>query len=130
MGLDMYLFAKEIDTSRELVVGGDEYCAITWRKANAIHKWFVKNVQGGVDDCGEYLVSPEKLKELSRLCKQCIDDVGKAEKLLPTSSGFFFGSTEYDEWYMEDLRDTSKKLDWALGEHPEKIYAFYYSSSW
>ena len=28
-----------------------------WRKANHIHKWFVDNVQGGNDDCGDYLVS-------------------------------------------------------------------------
>lgn len=26
-----------------------------------------------------------------------------AERLFPTSSGFFFGGTEYDEWYVADL---------------------------
>lgn len=38
--------------------------AMYWRKANAIHKWFVDNVQGGEDDCGEYYVDPEQLKQL------------------------------------------------------------------
>ena len=33
-----------------------------WRKSNQIHKWFVDNVQGGNDNCGEYYVSHEKLK--------------------------------------------------------------------
>ena len=42
---------------------------IYWRKANAIHKWFVENVQEGVDDCGEYEVTVEQLTELRDLCK-------------------------------------------------------------
>src|SRR5438046_10755226 len=35
-----------------------------WRKANAIHNWFVENVQDGMDDCREYYVPREKLQEL------------------------------------------------------------------
>jgi len=35
-----------------------------WRKANAIHNWFVINCQDGVDDCNDYYVSNEQLKEL------------------------------------------------------------------
>ena len=31
-----------------------------WRKSNQIHKWFVDNVQGGEDNCGDYYVSHEK----------------------------------------------------------------------
>lgn len=44
-----------------------------WRKANAIHNWFVNNVQEGVDDCKEYWVSIEKLQELLDLCKKVKD---------------------------------------------------------
>lgn len=40
-----------------------------WRKANAIHKWFVDNIQDGNDDCGVYEVSEEQLRELLELCK-------------------------------------------------------------
>ena len=35
-----------------------------WRKANAIHQWFVDNVQHGVDDCREYLVERGQLQTL------------------------------------------------------------------
>ncbi len=35
-----------------------------WRKANAIHKWFVENVQEGDDDCKDYYVSHEHIEEL------------------------------------------------------------------
>lgn len=40
-----------------------------WRKANAIHKWFVDNIQDGEDDCGYYEIAPEQLEELLNICK-------------------------------------------------------------
>ena len=30
----------------------------------------------------------------------------KVEDVLPTRAGFFFGSTDYDEYYIEDLKQT------------------------
>jgi len=35
-----------------------------WRKANAIHNWFVQNVQKGKDDCRAYSVSTDDLRKL------------------------------------------------------------------
>src|SRR5437764_1408196 len=88
MGLDMHLskkhYVKNWDHMRpeqrftvSVRRGGKRFTAIKaervsdvveevayWRKANQIHKWFVDNVQGGRDDCREYYVSPEQLKEL------------------------------------------------------------------
>jgi len=49
-----------------------------WRKANAIHGWFVDNVQDGVDNCGEHYVSEEQIKELLGLVNKVI----KASKLV------------------------------------------------
>jgi hypothetical protein len=40
------------------------------------------------------------------------EDIARAKKLLPTTSGFFFGSTDYDEWYFEDVKQV---LDWVIG---------------
>jgi hypothetical protein len=74
-----------------------------WRKANAIHKWFVDEQADGVDECQPINVSTESLKELVDLCEQELyskDDLGL---YLPTESGFFFGSTEYDEYYIQDI---------------------------
>lgn len=42
--------------------------AETWRKANSIHQWFVKNVQDNHDDCQEYHVN---LKQLGKLVSDC-----------------------------------------------------------
>jgi hypothetical protein len=93
MGLDMYL-SKKIYVSSEnrgklkitgikskVRAGKVNYIieeAGYWRKANAIHKWFVDNVQKGVDDCAEYYVSSEQLKDLLTL----VDTVLKASKLV------------------------------------------------
>ena len=98
-----------------------------WRKANAIHQWFVKNCQKGVDDCGKYCVLTEQLKELRDICKEILADKSKASKLLPTQEGFFFGGVEYDEWYYNDLTMTMNMLDEALANDNGD---FYYQSSW
>jgi len=98
-----------------------------WRKANEIHNWFVKNVQKGQDDCREYYVSKEALESLLTLVEEVLAHPDKASEYLPTASGFFFGGTEYDEWYFEDLRYTSKALAKVLKDGDG---SYYYSSSW
>jgi hypothetical protein len=155
MGLDMYLNKKtyvkkwahhdpEHQHSVTVKVGGkvrkdikrDRISEITeevmyWRKANHIHQWFVQNVQKGVDDCGDYYVEREQLEELLALCQE----VGRTMDagILPTQGGFFFGGTDYDDYYFEETKRTAKELKKLLAEPvPEKGYSgdFYYRSSW
>ncbi len=145
MGLDMYLNAKrflwhgEGELSEKISnnfpeLGGKRIKEITaeagyWRKSNAIHKWFVDNVQKGVDDCGNYEVSKEDLQALLDVIEQVLADHKKADTLLPTQSGFFFGDTKYDQYYFEDLEYTQKLLSEILaGEW--KGWWFEYHSSW
>ena len=99
-----------------------------WRKANQIHQWFVDNVQGGVDDCRDAYVERYKLEELLNLCKIVSIDKDKAEQLLPTASGFFFGGTGYDEWYYDQINDTIQILEEALSD--DEADHFEYHSSW
>ncbi len=96
-----------------------------WRKANQIHRWFVNNVQEGVDDCGIYEVYGEQLLELVELCRRVLADHSLADSLLPSQEGFFFGSTEYDEYYFADLESTIEQLE---DVEPDTWYE--YSSSW
>jgi hypothetical protein len=98
-----------------------------WRKANAIHKWFVDNCQDGEDDCRDAYVEFNQLQTLLDLCRIVIIDKSKAEQLLPSTSGFFFGNTEYDEWYYKDIENTIEILEKAL---EDKDGEYYYSSSW
>ena len=188
MGLDMYLEAtrgiytstpeeKELNTRirnaleevglegiGDYRTGNLDYVEITfevgyWRKANAIHRWFVENVQDGDDDCGTYWVSREKLEKLKELCEEVLSkakvidgtvtngykltdegtipivEAGKtvanpevAEQILPTQSGFFFGNTEYNQWYIEDLEHTVEVIDKVL--KLPKEWSIQYHSSW
>jgi len=104
-----------------------------WRKANAIHKWFVDNCQDGEDDCRETYVSEEQLTALLNVCKQVKANHKLSESLLPPSAGFFFGGTEIDEGYFEDLDDTIKIIEDLLSEKGDKDYLdfeVFYRSSW
>lgn len=57
-----------------------------------------------------------------------------AKELLPTASGFFFGGTNYDEWYMKDIDNTINVIEKLMTEkEPGKDYIngdIYYHSSW
>jgi hypothetical protein len=108
-----------------------------WRKANQIHKWFVDNVQSGNDDCKEYYVDIDDLMNLLDACKQVKADPSKAEELLPPQSGFFFGGTEIDEYYMHEIDHTIEMLESVLSEKVTNSQGreylsgeFYYQSSW
>ena len=128
------LWKDIVDTAEMSDVATDIYgvhvevtCAY-WRKANQIHAWFVKNVQGGNDNCGEYYVSHEKLKELLTTCQQAL--FNKDPNLLPPQEGFFFGGTDIDEWYWQDIKDTIKKIKRVLELSEMSKLSFYYTSSW
>ena len=101
-----------------------------WRKANQIHKWFVKNVQGGVDDCNAYEVTKENLIELFKTCQTVLINREMAPDLLPTTTGFFFGSTDYNKDYFMDLIETISIIRAALNLTKEKDMYFCYRSSW
>ena len=103
-----------------------------WRKANHIHAWFVQNVQNGEDDCKEYYVEEETLVELLEICRKIKKNHKLAPELLPTQSGFFFGNTNYNEYYFNDIDDTIKIIEGVLAEKEGNNLGgdIYYSSSW
>jgi len=147
MGLDMYFSAKRYmwyneDELKESVneVFPDLPEGVTpkevsfevgyWRKANHIHRWFVDNVQDGKDDCGDYWVSDENVDELLEICEKVLADHSLAEELLPTQSGFFFGGTEYGDWYFSYVEDTVKILKRAKELRKNTNFELEYHSSW
>jgi hypothetical protein len=174
IGLDMYLNRrkyignkyKDKDKQAIIVADGVDQAKVSevveeaacWRKANAIHQWFVENVQAGEDDCKEYRVGHEELQALYAVVCKVLESCelvpakisngytfknGKKEpilvdgkkvkndkvarELLPTTEGFFFGATDYDEYYVEDLKYTKKILEDALKDESAD---YYYQSSW
>ena len=114
-----------------------------WRKANQIHNWFVQNCQNGVDDCERYVITVSDLMKLKELCEKILtmtekrkemrypsfsatervevdilyltpEGVEYASEHLPSRSGFFFGSTEYDNGYVWDLEETVEQINNTL----------------
>lgn len=59
-----------------------------------------------------------------------IKDPVTAMELLPCQSGFFFGSTEYDEYYMRDINSTIEILEKVLESTDFEHEVIIYSSSW
>lgn len=100
-----------------------------WRKANAIHGWMVKNIQDGRDECQESYLTKEKAQELLSLCQTVLNDPSKASNLLPPTPGFFFGSLEPDEFYLQDLQNTCRIMENILADKTES-WEYYYQASW
>lgn len=133
-----------------------------WRKANHIHKWFVDNIQDGIDDCDFHReVTEDDIKELLDVCHKVldkcvlvngnvsngaklvngeweaeyidgmiIDNYEVAQELLPTSSGCFFGSCDYDEYYLRDISETIEMLTDILETTDFEKQMIFYLSSW
>lgn len=116
MGLDMYLYEKEVNQ------------VAYWRKANAIHGWII-NRTGVEDDCTPINLAKQDLHALREACIEVLSDPNKAEQLLPPTQGFFFDSAAIDEWYWEDLRDTVSKLNTIIDQSVEDA-TFEYQASW
>lgn len=141
-----------------------------WRKANAVHAWFVNNCGKGVDECQEMYVSHEHLLKLKEECLQVLSsdipvkpavprtievngdnglDIGSfisagmavestligSEPVddLPLSpvAGFFFGSTERDEWYFDTIKETLSLINDLIRDYPDEDgWRFSYRASW
>lgn len=167
MGLDMYLTKKtyigaewehrDVKGTIDITIKGEpvkinfnrlqsiEEKVGYWRKANQIHNWFVQNVQDGEDDCKEYTVSSDDLRQLLEAVNTVLDArttqkpeaLSKViEEVLPPSDGFFFGSTEVNEWYWQDLEYTKETLTNLIEEiaidhlNPAMWTSIHYQSSW
>jgi hypothetical protein len=161
MGLDMYLSKKtyvqrwdhqspEETYNVEVTQGGNSVDHIQpnrvsyveeqvgyWRKANAIHKWFVDNVQAGNDNCSTYFVDIPDLMNLLDVCKEVKNNPEKAEELLPPQGGCFFGDVSIDQYYFHNIDHTIEILEGVLSEqviakNGRAFYPsdFYYHSSW
>ena len=109
-----------------------------WRKANAIHGWFVNELANGEDECQEIPVDRGHLLILQDSCKAVLaapkDEMAEeaGEHSLEPTPGFFFGANEIDEWYIESLKDTIAMIDNVLSVIPEDNYdwQFIYQASW
>lgn len=121
MGLDMFLFKhkkfKDNDEKFNELARQNEEEILYWRKANMIRSWFVNHTALLSDDDDVYIpISRETLELLKQDLEDTLNDYKLATVLFPTSSGFFFGSTDYDEYYWKDLEYTLEEVTKILDE--------------
>lgn len=107
-----------------------EVPAFYWRKANAIHHYIIRNHANGVDECQPIELSVGDVRDLVDTCGDVLANKNKASALLPTADGFFFGSTEYDDWYFESIEDTYVGLGKLLDKVEEGEHYLVYQASW
>lgn len=122
------------------VQDGEDNCANYYVSASQLEE-LVNRCKTIVEKCK---LEPGKVKNGQRLGDNGWEDIiedgevmtnqALAEELLPTQSGFFFGGTGYDQWYMEDIKSTIEQLGPYVEKDEEGNYKnpgdFYYSSSW
>ncbi|MGL5958681.1 MAG: hypothetical protein ACRCZZ_08870 [Phocaeicola sp.] len=143
MGLDMYLFKAKLSPSQQKVIDKNGvnsmeaskiYRAVTWdshldevvywRKASAIHDWFVSNIQNGVDECYEYAVSIDELYHLKSVCEQALET--RDMKHLPSRPSTFVSYQRY--W--DSIESTTEVLQDILSDKIDDDEVYIYSSSW
>lgn len=118
MGLDMYLRRKTTETIH------------SWRKANAIHGWIIRNA-GVEDNCTPIHLDMSDIHALRDDCQKVLDE-GTEEAVyeyLPPTEGFFFGSTGVDEYYWMDVKSTLETLNSIIDNNTED-QEFEYQASW
>lgn len=77
----------------------------SFRKVNFLVKFFEDQGLFNYENPVPITVDKELAEELLDRCEKVLEDHSKAKKLLPTMEGFFFGSTEYDDYYFDDVKE-------------------------
>ena len=106
---------REYNKLQDEIIESDPRTEIAYfRKVNFLMTYF--NYEG---NCEYKLIGKEEVKELIDRCKKVLDNHELADEMLPTTGGFFFGSTDYNEWYFNDVEcvrttfeDMLENVDW------------------
>lgn len=118
MGLDIYLMRAHSEK---------EVCY--WRKANCVRRFFQEALDADDAQLSRgALVKRKHIEELIDRCDKVLKDHSKADELLPTQDGFFFGTIDYDDWYFDCLKYTKSALKKLLKTY--KDVNFLYADSW
>lgn len=104
-----------------------------WRKANAIHNWITNCVGQTEINCEKIYLTIEQLEQLVSDCKEALN-AEYPDEFLPTTSGFFFGSTEYGEYYYSTVRETitmvEPVIEFLKAHSEDDEWKVYYQAWW
>lgn len=98
-----------------------------FRKVNFIYAYFSPKLED--EEC---FVTKDDILDLVSRCRTVLAEhtTEKAAELLPTVSGFFFGSTDYDEWYFKDVEDCINQMENLLQDYDEETDVIFVEMSW
>lgn len=82
-----------------------------FRKVNFLIPFF-----GYEENCSNIEIDKYQVEDLIEACKEVLANHDKASFLLPTQAGFFFGSTDYDDWYFDDVQNVKEKFEEILAD--------------
>lgn len=79
-----------------------------FRKVNFLFKYYED--RGKMHDQYYAFTDADDIDDIIDRCERILKDHSLANELLPTQSGFFFGGTDYDDWYFSDVKDCLKQM--------------------
>ena len=93
-----------------------------YRKVNFLYRYFSDYM-----DANGIMAVVDKyaIEDVIERCKEVLADNSKAEELLPTVDGFFFGSTEYDKYYFKEVAQVLKDFEKILQEYDMENYFYF-----
>lgn len=101
-----------------------------FRKFNALHQYIVDQAADGEDNCQVIFLDKEDVEKLYNIMCEILKDNTKAPELLPTAEGFFFGSTQYDDWYFQNVENARDLFNMILQNFNFEEYELAYQASW
>lgn len=110
MGLDLYFYRTKTEE-----IG-------YFRKVNFL-VYFFESLDYEIDNCVPITITKEDVEELLGRCEEVLNNHEKAEELLPTTDGFFFGNTSYGEDYFLDVKYVKDYVENELLPQFEDLYS-------
>jgi hypothetical protein len=104
MGLDIFFFRR----NRNKNIDAEEVSY--FRKVNFLVRFF-GDKGFNIAEQIPLEITKGMCEELVKRCRTVLNDVTTCKELLPTMDGFFFGSTAYDKYYIQDVEEVLKKLE-------------------
>ena len=86
-----------------------------FRKVNFLIPFF-----GYEENCSNIEIDKYQVEDLIEACKEVLANHDKASFLLPTQAGFFFGSTDYDDWYFDDVESVKTTFESILEDFDQE----------
>ena len=126
MGLDQWINVKYTDE-----LGIEDEREFYYRKVNFLRQWFIDKGMAPSSNNDIYRITIVDIQALKDDCETVLENPSQAEDILPTTEGFFFGSTEYDEYYFDDVKEVLENANEIIRLYDEyDVFDIFYIDWW